>query len=302
MNEAAILAMGTVAIDSVETPLGKRERCFGGSASYFSYAASFFTRTKILAVVGEDFPPAYRAVLEDRHIDLSGIEVKKGEKTFFWKGKYAGAMNEAETLVTELNTLLSFKPQLTAQDNQPVLFLANIDPAIQYEVICEKKKTEFVLADTMNFWIANKRDDLLKVLGRINALIINEGEARQLSGRDNLIQAGDVLRSYGPSIIVIKKGEHGALLFFNDEFCALPAFPVRHVTDPTGAGDSFAGGMIGFLARERTYDFATFKKAIMWGTVIASFTVEDFSLDRLKCLTGEELTERFAAFQNMITI
>lgn len=306
-KDSAILAVGTVAFDSIETPQGMRDRCFGGSASYFSYAASFFARTKILAVVGEDFPSEYKELLTARDVDLSSLEVKKGEKTFFWKGKYTGAMNEAETLNTELNALLTFKPQLTIEDTQPILFLANVDPAIQLQLLQEKKGTKFTVMDTMNFWIASKCAEVKEVISRIDMLIINDGEARQLTGETNLICAGEVLAKMGPSVVVIKKGEHGVLLFYRDKFFALPAFPVKKVCDPTGAGDSFAGGMVGYIAKThsyefKTFDFETFKRAVMWGTVVASFTVEDFSLDRLECLSEEELDERYHAFRTILTV
>jgi sugar/nucleoside kinase (ribokinase family) len=303
MNDtSAILAVGTVAIDAIETPMGARDKCFGGSASYFSYAASFFTTTKIVAIVGEDFPEAYRRVLETRGIDLSGIETKKGEKTFFWRGKYEGAMNEAKTLTTDLNALLAFEPRLSAADTQPVLFLANVDPDIQYKVIEQKKGSQFTVMDTMNFWIQNKLEALTKVLAKVDALVVNEGEARQLTGAVNLIRAGEALLLKGPRYVVIKKGEHGVLLFSKDAFFALPAFPVKNVFDPTGAGDSFAGGMVGYIARAGKYDFATLRQAIVWGTVVASFTVEDFSLDRLTRLNKQELDARHAHFVKIMSL
>ncbi|MBN1493297.1 MAG: sugar kinase [Candidatus Omnitrophica bacterium] len=301
-DKSSILAVGTVAIDAVETPLGKRDKCFGGSASYFSYAASFFTSVKIVAVVGDDFPAEYRAVLEQKGVDLSGIEVRKGEKTFFWRGKYKGAMNEAETLATELNALLAFKPLLALQDTQPVLFLANVDPEIQYKVIEQKKGSKFTVMDTMNFWIQNKLETLKKVLAKIDALVVNEGEARQLTGESNLIRAGEALRCMGPSHVIVKKGEHGVLLFGDEGFFALPAYPVKDVYDPTGAGDSFAGGMVGYIAKTGTYDFATLRQALIWGTVVASFTVEDFSLERLIRLKPDELQQRYNDFVKIIRL
>jgi len=301
-NTSEILAVGTVAIDAVQTPAGSRDKCFGGSASYFSYAASFFSNVKIVAVVGDDFPKEYRAILEKKGIDLSGIEVRTGEKTFFWRGKYEGTMNEAETLKTDLNALLSFKPCLDADDQQPVLFLANVDPDIQYNVIEQKKGSHFTVLDTMNFWIESKPESLRKTFSKIDAIVINEGEARQFTGESNLIRAGEALRTMGPTYVVIKKGEHGVILFGDDTIFALPAFPVKDVFDPTGAGDSFAGGMVGYIAKTGRYDFETLKNAVIWGTVVASFTVEDFSLDRLLRLIQDELDARYNAFVSMITL
>jgi len=302
MVDSKILAVGTVAVDSIKTPRGSREKCFGGSASYFSYAASFFSKGKIVAVVGEDFPQEYFEVLKSRNVDISGIEIKKGEKTFFWQGKYEGDMNTAQTLKTELNVLLSFDPQFSEEDDQPILFLANIDPEIQLKAIHEKKGTEFTVVDTMNFWIENKLDFLKEIFTKVDAIIINEGEAELLTGKSNLIQAGEDLQKMGPKIVVLKKGANGVILFHGEDFFALPAYPVRDVVDPTGAGDSFAGGMVGYLAQEGKNDFSTFKQAITWGTVVASFTVEGFSLERLKELDQASLESRKNQFLQMIQL
>jgi len=293
---ADILAVGTVAFDSIETPAGKRDRCFGGSASYFSCAASFFSKSKIIAVVGEDFPQENFDLLSSKGIDISGIEVMPGEKTFFWEGKYTGDMNEAQTLGTHLNVLEGFDPKIQTSDTQPILFLANIDPDIQFQTIDRKSETKLTIMDTMNFWIDIKMDPLKKVLAKVDVLILNDGEAKMLTGDSNVIQAGRNLQKEGPRIVIIKKGEHGSVLFYEDEIFALPAYPLEKVLDPTGAGDSFAGGVVGFLAKEHEYSFNAFKHAIAWGTVVASFTCEGFSLDKLSSISGDDLVERFAIY------
>ncbi len=292
--------IGTVAIDEVETPFGKRERAFGGSASYFSYAASFFTPVSLVAVVGSDFPAEFRRILEERPIDLSHLQSSEG-KTFFWRGKYEFDMNSAETLETQLNVLTEFAPQLRFKSNPEFLFLANIDPELQERVLDQagKPKARFVACDTMNYWIEKKRAELLRVLARVDAIIINENEARQFAEEPSLIRAGRKIQSWGPARVIIKKGEHGVLLFDQERFFVLPAYPLESVFDPTGAGDSFAGGLMGYLAKSGNLQFENLKKAVAYGAVVASFTVEDFSLDRLRRLEMRQIEERLAIFRKI---
>ena len=299
-SPSPLAVIGTVAIDGVETPFGKRERAFGGSASYFSYAASFFTPVSLVAVVGKDFPDEFRKILEERPIDLSHLERSNG-KTFFWRGKYQFDMNSAETLETQLNVLTEFAPQLHFTANPEYLFLANIDPVLQLEVLRQvgKPKARFVACDTMNFWIEKKRPDLLKVLSHVDAIVINEGEARQLAGETNLVKAAQKIRSWGPDKVIIKKGEHGALVFDDGKFFALPAYPLESVFDPTGAGDTFAGALMGYLAKTGDTSFENLKKAVALGAVVASFTVEDFSLDRLRKLDLRQIEERLEVFRRV---
>ncbi len=299
-SPSPLAVIGTVAIDGVETPFGKRERAFGGSASYFSYAASFFTPVSLVAVVGKDFPDEFRKILEERPIDLSHLECSNG-KTFFWRGKYQFDMNSAETLETQLNVLTEFAPRLHFTANPEYLFLANIDPVLQLEVLQQvgKPKARFVACDTMNFWIEKKRPDLLKVLSHVDAIVINEGEARQLAGETNLIKAAQKIRSWGPGKVIIKKGEHGALVFDDGNFFALPAYPLESVFDPTGAGDTFAGALMGYLAKTKDVSFENLKKAVALGAVVASFTVEDFSLDRLRKLDSRQIEDRLEVFRKV---
>lgn len=299
-NKYPLAVIGTVAIDEVETPFGKREQAFGGSASYFSYAASFFTPVSLVAVVGKDFPPEFKKILEEKPIDLSHLQVTDG-KTFFWRGRYQFDMNTAETLETRLNVLTEFSPRLNFQTNPDFVFLANIDPELQEQVLHQigKPKAQFVACDTMNFWISGKKRELLRVLSHVDGIVINDGEARQLSGETNLIRAAQKIRSWGPSKVIIKKGEHGALVFDDGKFFALPAYPLETVFDPTGAGDSFAGAVMGYLARTGEVNFENLKKAVAYGAVVASFTVENFSLDRLRKLDMTQIEERLGIFRKI---
>ncbi len=301
MSKSSPLAViGTVAIDAVETPFGKKDRVFGGSASYFSYAASFFTPVSLVAVVGTDFPEEYRKVLQERPIDMSHLETVEG-KTFSWKGKYGSDLNSAQTLDTQLNVLLQFNPQLKYSEPPEVLFLANVDPLLQSRVLdqLERPRLKFVACDTMNFWIQNKKQELLKVIARVDCLVLNDGEARDLTGEPNLIRAAQKIKAMGPGRVVIKKGEHGVLLFDGQSFFALPAFPLESVFDPTGAGDTFAGGMMGWLASTKDFSFNNLKKAVAIGSVIASFTVEDFGLERLRKLKADEIHARLDLFKKV---
>ncbi len=299
-TEAPLAVIGTVAIDAVETPFGKRDKVFGGSASYFSYAASFFTPVTLAAVVGRDFPQEYRAVLGERPIDLTHLETKEG-KTFFWKGKYGTDLNSAQTLETQLNVLMEFDPKLKFKKFPPYLFLANVDPVLQARVLdqAEKPRLKFVACDTMNYWIQNKKPDLLKVIARVDCLVLNDGEARQLTGETNLIKAAQKVREMGPDHVVIKKGEHGVLLFSGSRFFALPAYPLESVFDPTGAGDTFAGGFMGYLAATKDLSFKNMKRAVATGSIVASFTVEDFGLESLRRLRLSDLNARLKLFKRI---
>ncbi|MBI1978267.1 MAG: sugar kinase [Candidatus Omnitrophica bacterium] len=299
-SQYPLMVVGTVAIDSVETPFGKRDRVFGGSASYFSYAASFFSPVELIAVVGEDFPAEYRKILEERPIGLEHLTVCPG-KTFYWKGKYESDLNTAHTLDTQLNVLLEFKPKLQANREPEYLFLANIDPTLQLEVLNQVKrpKCKFVACDTMNFWIEGKPGELAKVLKRVDMVVVNDGEARLLAKEANLIKAGRKIQNLGPGTVIIKKGEHGALLFHEERFFSLPAYPLEDVFDPTGAGDTFAGGVMGYLTKTGDLDFDHFKQALAHGAIVASFTVENFGLDRLRTLRNSEIEERLNHFKEL---
>ncbi|MBI4358311.1 MAG: sugar kinase [Candidatus Omnitrophica bacterium] len=295
-----LMVVGTVAIDSVETPFGKKDSVFGGSASYFSYAASFFTAVELIAVVGEDFPGEYRKVLEERPIGLEHLATRQG-KTFHWRGKYGSDLNTAETLETQLNVLVDFKPELRNDREPEYLFLANIDPNLQMDVLNQVKrpKCRFVACDTMNFWIEGKALELGKVLKRVDMIVVNDGEARLLAKEANLIKAARKIQRMGPGVVIIKKGEHGAFLFQREQFFALPAYPLEEVFDPTGAGDSFAGGVMGYLAKTGDTDFENLKRAVSYGAVVASFTVEDFGLERLRTLRAEDIESRLANFKRL---
>lgn len=297
-----LVVIGTVAIDAVETPFGKKDKVFGGSAAYFSYAASFFVPVGLVAVVGTNFPDEYRAVLTEHPIDLSHLETLPGE-TFSWTGKYEFDMNSAQTLETKLNVLMQFNPVIRYHTPPEFLFLANIDPDLQIKVLdqLEKPRLKFVACDTMNFWIQQKKESLMKVLKRIDCVVLNDGEARALTGESNLIRAAQRIREYGPGIIVIKKGEHGVLVSYEGQFFSLPAYPLETVLDPTGAGDTFAGGLMGFLAATGNVDFSTFKKAVAYGTVVASRTVEDFGLESLRRIRIDDLNERLEFFRKLTT-
>jgi sugar/nucleoside kinase (ribokinase family) len=255
-----------------------------------------------VAVVGEDFPKSFRDVLAERPIDLTGLQVKKDGKTFRWKGKYEHDMNVAQTLDTQLNVLLDFQPKVEASDDIPFVFLANIDPALQMQVLkqVKKPKLKLVACDTMNFWITSKRKELGETLKHIDVLVVNDGEARQLTHETNLMKAARQIQAMGPDKVVIKKGEHGVLLFYGEQFFSLPAYLLETVFDPTGAGDTFAGGMMGYLAKTQDTSFEGFKKAVAYGSVVASFTVEEFSLNRLRKITLKDIELRLAEFKKLM--
>jgi sugar/nucleoside kinase (ribokinase family) len=300
---ADLLVVGSVALDSVETPFGKVQEALGGSATFFSYSASFFTPVHLVATVGEDFPEEHLKLLRDRGVDVRGLQVASG-RTFRWTGEYGYDLNEAKTLDTQLNVFADFRPTLDDyQARVPYLFLANIDPELQLQVLRQMRtRPRLVALDTMNFWIKGKREALMRVLREVDLITINDGEARQLAEEPNLIKAARRIAALGPRTVVVKRGEYGALLLDGDQFFVVPAYPLEAVFDPTGAGDTFAGGLMGYIAfRDRT-DSATMRRAMVYGSVMASFTVEDFSLDRLRRVTDAEIAERFAAFQKMVTV
>jgi sugar/nucleoside kinase (ribokinase family) len=297
---SSLLVVGSVGLDTVETRAGKRAEVLGGAASYFSVAASFLAPVRLTAVVGTDFPEAHTKLLADHAVDLAGLERVSG-KTFRWSGVYAKDFSTRTTLDTQLNVFQDFNPKLPAGwGNSEYVFLANIDPVLQLSVLEQAGKPRFVACDTMNFWIEGKRDALLKLLARVDMLLLNDEEARQLSGEANLPAAARAIRALGPKAVVIKRGDAGALLFHEAGVFAAPAFPIENVVDPTGAGDSFAGGFMGWMAREGVVDPMTIRTAMILGSVLASFSVEDFSLDRFRRLDLSQIRERFAAFADLV--
>jgi sugar/nucleoside kinase (ribokinase family) len=294
-----LLVVGSVAFDTVKTPFGEVEEALGGSATYFSASASFFTDVSLVAVVGEDFPQEHLDFLKSRKINLDGLEKAPG-RTFRWKGEYSYQLNEAKTLDTQLNVFQSFKPRLPKHyRNHEVVFLANIDPELQREVLQQVTKPKIVACDTMNFWIQSKKESLLKTLELVDIFIINEGEARMITGEPNLVKAASQVRKMGPKTLIVKRGEYGVLLFNDEGIFSVPAYPLESVFDPTGAGDTFAGGFMGYLAKSMKFDNAHIRKAIVFGSVMASFNVEDFSLNRLKKLTYKEVEHRYREFRKL---
>ena len=299
----SLLVTGTVGLDTVETPLGKAESALGGSAVYFSFGAAPYTRVRLVAVVGADFPAEFRALLEAHNVDLRGLETHAGHSTFRWSGKYTPDMNDRDTLDLQLNVVEEVTPQVPAAfADSEVVFLANTHPGLQQELLSAVRSPRLTVCDTMDHWIDSARDELLATLGKVDGLIINDAEARQLTGRTNLIEAAEEVLKLGPGFVVVKKGEHGALLATGDSLTAIPAYPTRNVKDPTGAGDSFAGGMLGYLATQSALDDATLRRSLLHGTVAASFTIEDFSLGRVQNLTRDEIDRRVAKFQQMLRI
>ena len=294
-----ILVVGSVAFDSVETPFGKMEGILGGSATYFSTSASFFTDVSLVAVVGEDFPQEHVDFLRSRNIDLAGLARESG-KTFHWKGKYGYDLNEAQTLETHLNVFENFKPVVPDQyRDADYLFLANIDPVLQMEVLGQVRNPRVIACDTMNFWISSKPEALKKVIERVDILIINEGEARQFTGEANLVKAAKKILALGAKTLIVKRGEYGVLMFTDSTVFAAPAYPLEEVYDPTGAGDTFAGGFMGYLANSGDTSEEGIRQAIVFGSVMASFNVEDFSLNRLKRLDYKEIEARYRSFKKM---
>ncbi len=294
----AVLVVGSIALDSLETPFGQRNDVPGGSATFFSTAASFFAPVQLVGVVGEDFPEEHVAFLKSRGIDTTGLTRAAG-KTFRWKGRYGFDLNEAHTLDTQLNVFGEFRPELPAAFRNPeLLFLGNIHPELQGLVLDQvEKRPRLVGMDTMNFWISGSREALLKTLARVDMLFVNDAEARQLAGEHNVVKAARAILSMGPSRLVIKRGEYGALLFDKEHVFAAPAYPLEDVFDPTGAGDSFAGGFMGWLARRGDLSVGTLRQACVAGSTLASFCVEKFSLDRFKELDEAQIRERLASFK-----
>jgi sugar/nucleoside kinase (ribokinase family) len=291
-----------VALDSVETPTEKRENVLGGSAVFFSYAASFFTTVRLAGVVGEDWPPQYTYLHQARGIDTAGLQVVAGGKTFRWRGKYLKNMNDRETLDLQLNVLNNFDPVLPEPYcRSKFLFLANGSTAHQLKALDQCVGASLVVADTMDHYIRTEPDGLKTLLKRIDGLVLNDSEAKLLTGDDNLVRAGNAVRQMGPRFVVIKKGEHGAMFFSQHETYVLPAYPTPLVVDPTGAGDSFAGGMMGYLAERDNFDPKTLKEALAYGILTASFTVEDFSLDRLRTIQRENLEHRMEEYKKMLS-
>jgi sugar/nucleoside kinase (ribokinase family) len=294
-----IVVVGTVAFDTVETPFGRGENVLGGSATYFSISASFFTDVSLVAVVGEDFPQEHVDFLQSRDIDTEGLQRIPG-KTFHWSGKYGYDLNEAQTLDTQLNVLMDFKPELPeSYRDAEYLFLANIDPDLQLEVLAQVRRPKLVACDTMNFWISSKPEALRKVLQNVDIVVINEGEARQFTGEANLVKAARQIIDLGCKRLVVKRGEYGVLMFTADSVFAAPAYPLEQVFDPTGAGDTFAGGFMGCLADSGDLTEEGIRQAIVFGSVMASFNVEDFSLERMKLLTYSEIEDRYKSFTSL---
>ncbi len=292
-----ILVVGSIAYDSVRTPFGEAPDVLGGSAAYFSVAASFFSPVRLVAAVGEDFRPQDVDLLRARGVDLDGLRFEKG-RTFRWSGEYGYNLNEARTLATHLNVFEHFKPMLpAAYRGSEFVFLANIDPDLQREVLAQVAKPKLVAMDTMNYWIENKPEALRRTLGGVDMLIINDGEARQLTGESNLVRAAARVFGWGPTTLVVKRGEYGVLMFTPQSRFAAPAYPLENILDPTGAGDSFAGGFMGYLARGGDLGEASIRQATIMGSVMASFDVEKFSLDRLRALTLAEIEDRYRAFK-----
>ncbi|MDB4104425.1 PfkB family carbohydrate kinase [Salibacteraceae bacterium] len=299
------VVVGTMAFDSLETPFGKAERIVGGAATYIGLSASYLAKNiQMVSVIGEDFPQEFITDLKSRGLRLDGVEMKKGEKSFYWSGKYHNDMNTRDTLDTQLNVLADFEPNVPAEDrNADFLMLGNLTPAVQMSVIDQMtSRPKLVVLDTMNFWMEIALDDLKKVLKKVDVVTINDEEARILSGEYSLVKAARKILKMGPKYLIIKKGEHGALLFNNEEVFFAPALPLEEVFDPTGAGDTFAGGFIGFLARSEDISFENMKRAIIYGSAMASFCVEKFGTERLQNLTQNEIDNRVQQFIDLTQV
>jgi sugar/nucleoside kinase (ribokinase family) len=294
----SILVVGSVAFDALQTPFGKVDRCLGGSATYFSVAASFFTEVDLVAVVGDDFTDEDASIFRGRRINLDGLQRVAGERTFFWSGEYGYDLNVAKTRDTQLNVFADFKPALNEkQKRADVLFLANIQPELQMDVLRQTERPRVVALDTMNLWIDLKRDALAEAFSQVDLVIINEAEVRQFTKEANLVKGARSILALGPKILVVKRGEYGVLMITQDAIFAAPAYPLENVFDPTGAGDTFAGGFLGFLASRSEVHDRELRRAIIFGSVLASFTVEKFSLDRLREITLRDIHERYQQFR-----
>jgi len=297
----SLVIVGSVAFDTIETPFGRKEKIVGGSGTYCSLAASFFTQPMIVSVVGEDFPDEIIDLFKKRKIDIQGIEIRAG-KTFHWEGRYGNDPNQRTTVKTELNVFEDFRPELPAGYRlADLVFLANIDPDQQEEILNQAQKPKLTAMDTINLWINCKPDSLLRVLERVDMFFGNEEEIRMLTHETNLIKAGKKLQEKGPSLIIIKKGEHGALVLGKEFVFGVLARPCEEVVDPTGAGDCFAGGFLGYLDKVRSFDEKEIRKAAVYGSVLASFVIEDFGIDRLKSLSLSEIEERYLEFKRLVS-
>jgi sugar/nucleoside kinase (ribokinase family) len=294
---APILCIGTVGLDTVETPFGRVEEALGGSASYAAAAAGLHTTTQLVSVVGEDFPPRHRDFLIDRRADLDGLQVLPG-RCFRWSGRYHYDMNRRDTLATELNVLAEFQPVLPEPYRAAeYVFLANVDPTLQLSVLDQVRRPRLTLLDSMNFWISGAREALDRAIARVDIVLMNEEEVRQYADTPNLLKGARSILARGPSTLIIKKGEYGAVLFRGDGYFYCPAYPLEDVKDPTGAGDSFAGGFLGYLAKTGDLTMANLRRALVHGSVVASFAVEDFSVQRLATVTADELRRRYREFR-----
>jgi sugar/nucleoside kinase (ribokinase family) len=295
----SLLVIGSLGLDTVETPFGVVENVCGGTAVFCSVSASHFTKVNLVGIVGEDFPPADIDFLRSRGVDLEGLEIKPG-KSFCWGGKYGFDLNSRDTLFTHLNVFETFNPRIPEKyRDTPFVFLGNIGPELQLSVLAQINKPQLVALDTMNYWIERTPAELARVLARVDVLLVNDSEMRQLSGEHNLLKAARRVREMGPKIIVVKKGEHGAIMITPENFFYAPAFPLENVFDPTGAGDTFAGGFMGYLAQCPRIDETVLRQAIIYGSTFASFVVEDFSIGRLRRLREEEVRRRFSNFHDM---
>jgi len=296
-----LVIVGTCAFDQIETPFGKTDKILGGAATFIGLAASQFkTDSAIVSIVGEDFPQSYIDLLANRNINLEGLEIVKGGKTFFWSGRYHNDMNSRDTLITDLNTLADFNPKVPEEyRDAEIVMLGNLQPSVQLSVIEQMSKPKLVVLDTMNFWMDVALDELKETLKKVDVITINDEEARQLSGEYSLVNAAKKIYEMGPQYVVIKKGEHGALLFHQDEMFFAPALPSTDVFDPTGAGDTFAGGFTGYLASSGEITFENMKTALIYGSCLASFTVEKFGTDRIASITAEEIIHRLDQFKKL---
>ncbi|QFG53698.1 PfkB family carbohydrate kinase [Chryseobacterium sp.] len=299
-----LLVVGSVAFDAIETPFGKTDKILGGAATYIGLAASLMNvKSGIVSVVGGDFPDEYMNLLESRGVNTDGIEMIESGKTFFWSGKYHNDLNSRDTLVTEVNVLENFDPKIPASmEDSEVLLLGNLHPGVQLSVLEKmKNRPKLVILDTMNFWMDSAMDVLTQMIAKTDVITINDEEARQLSGEYSLVKAAKKIHAMGPAFVIIKKGEHGALLFHEGRIFAIPAMPLEEVFDPTGAGDTFAGGFASYLVKKGKFDFETMKSALIAGSALASFTVEKFGTERLKEITEAELGERIQQFKELTT-
>ncbi len=296
-----LLVVGSVAIDNVETPQETRENLLGGSATHFSYSASFFTSVRLVGVVGADWPQQHTELLNGRGIDTSGLQTIEDGKTFTWTGRYHTNMNDRDTLDVQLNVFGDFDPKLPEDYTRAkYVFLANGVPAVQMKVLSQVPGRRLAVADTMDLWISTAHADLEKLMKQIDGLVLNDSEAKLLTGTENLALAGHLVRDMGPKFVIIKKGEHGAMFFSEHETYVLPAFPTEKVIDPTGAGDSFAGGMMGYLAEQDNFDPKTLKTAMAYGTVVASYNVEGFGLERMQEISRDDINRRMEAYRQML--